>query len=94
MKSAVDEISEPKEPVPFKLCDGRCDLKFLCRNNFVGGFSSMFSGGYVNCDIYYWNKMRNLSFGYNGWTISNDVLELVHTNVNGPHNIDWSHGEK
>lgn len=70
------------------------DLKFLCGNNLVEGLPSMLSGEYINCDICYRNKMRNLSFGHNVQTRSNDVLELVHTDVNEPHNTVGSHGEK
>lgn len=44
--------------------------------------------------ICYWNKIRNLSFDCNGQTRSNDVLELVHTDVNGLHNMVGGHGER
>ena len=60
------------------------DLRNLCNEHMVDGLPNYMSSEFIECDICKRNKIRNLSFG-EGRSRASDVLEIVHTDVNGPH---------
>ena len=69
------------------------DLKYLCENQLLHGIPKNIENEYLNCEISLENKMSNLRFK-NDRTRANDILQIVHTDVNGPITLTGYEGEK
>lgn len=69
------------------------DLRYLCKDHMVDGLTQHMSSEFVECDICQRNKMRNLCYG-DGRSRAKGILNIVHTNVNGPHKTSGYKGEE
>lgn len=58
-------------------------LKEMCRYNLLNGLPEKLDENYVQCEICLINKMTNLPFE-NNRRRATELLEIVHTDVNGP----------
>ncbi|KAJ8706101.1 hypothetical protein PYW07_010878 [Mythimna separata] len=68
-------------------------LDIMCKNQLLEGIPKEIESEYMKCAICIENKMHNLSFK-NNRRRAEDILEIVHTDVNGPHNTTGYGGEK
>lgn len=68
-------------------------LNTLCRSNLLEGLPEELVGEYMKCKICIENKMHNLPFE-NNRNKSKKILEIVHTDLNGPHATTGCNGEK
>ena len=59
-------------------------LNTMCKENYIDGIPKSLENIYLKCGTCIRNKMHNLPFK-NDRSRARDVLELVHTDVNGPH---------
>lgn len=58
-------------------------LKEMCRHKLLTGLPDRLNGNYIQCEICLQNKMTNLPFE-NNRRRATEILEIVHTDVNGP----------
>lgn len=91
-------ISESKLTVKEKLHRtlGHVNFKYLeilCKEQLLEGIPKEIETEYMKCAICIENKMHNLPFK-NNRRRAEDILEIVHTDVNGPHNTKGYGGEK
>lgn len=66
---------------------GHVNFKYLenmCKNKLVDGMPEKLEPVFLKCGTCIQNKMHNLPFE-NNRTKANDILEIVHTDLNGPH---------
>jgi len=68
-------------------------LNILCENELLNGVPKELESEYIKCAIYIKNKMRNLSFK-NNRRKAKEILEIVHSDLNGPHIITGNCDEK
>ena len=75
---------------------GHVNFKYLdamCKGKLVEGLPSELESEYLKCGTCIQNKMRNLPFE-NRRNRANDLLDIVHTDLNGPHSTTGINGEK
>jgi len=75
------------EHVNFKYLDK------MCKDKLVEGLPSKLESEFLKCGICIQNKMQNLIFG-NQRERANDLLDIIYTDVNSPHNTTGNNGEK
>ena len=64
-------------------------LNKMCKENLVGGLPKSLENVYLKCGTCIQNKMHNLPFE-NNRSRAKEILEIVHTDVNGPrHNTGY-----
>lgn len=68
-------------------------LDKLCKSNVVENLPEKLEINFMKCSVCIENKMHNLPF-QNNRRKANDILEIIHTDLNGPHNTVGSSGEK
>jgi len=68
-------------------------LNKMCKNNLLDGIPEDLGTEYLKCAICIQNKMHNMPFE-NKRTKATDILEIIHTDVNGPHMTTGYKGEK
>ena len=68
-------------------------LDTMRRDKLVDGLPENFEPVYLKCGTCIQNKMRNLPFR-NDRSRASEILELVHTDLNGPHNTTGFDGSK
>lgn len=68
-------------------------LNTLCKNQLLDGIPSEIDSEYMKCKVCIENKMRNLPFE-NNRSRAKEILEIVHTDLNGPHRNLGMNGEK
>ena len=68
-------------------------LNKLRKDKLVEGIPTKLSEEFVKCAICIESKMTNVPFK-NNRTRANDILEIVHTDLNGPHATTGNNGEK
>lgn len=68
-------------------------LNILCKNQLLDGIPSEIDSEYMKCKVCIENKMRNLPFE-NNRSRAKEILEIVHTDLNGPHRNIGMNGEK
>ncbi|CAB3248534.1 unnamed protein product [Arctia plantaginis] len=69
------------------------NLKIMCRNESLDGLPKRIENEYLKCATCIQNKMHNLPF-QNNRRKAEEILEIVHTDVNGPHQTTGYNGEK
>ncbi|KAF2890836.1 hypothetical protein ILUMI_15337, partial [Ignelater luminosus] len=69
------------------------DLKHLCQLQLAEGLPYKIENDFLKCEICLQNKMTNLKFK-NNRTRANDILEIIHTDVNGPISPTGYKGER
>lgn len=67
-------------------------LSIICQNNLVEGIPEKLENDFLKCATCVENKMANVSFKNNRHK-ANDLLEIIHTDLNGPHTTGYG-GEK
>ena len=67
-------------------------LNTMCKNHVVDGLPNEIESDYFKCATCIENKMHNISFE-NKRKRARDILEIVHTDLNGPYSEDYK-GEK
>ena len=67
-------------------------LNSMCKNNTLEGLHREIESDYYKCATCIENKMHNISFD-NNRKRAKDILEIVHTDLNGPHNTVGYKGE-
>jgi len=65
----------------------------MCRDKAVEGLPSKLESEFLKCGTCVQNKMHNLKFE-NQRERANDLLDIIHTDLNGPHNTTGNNGEK
>ena len=68
-------------------------LNTMCKNHVSQGLPSEIETDYYKCATCVENKMHNIPFD-NNRKRAKDILEIVHTDLNGPHNTVGYRGEK
>ena len=68
-------------------------LNTMCKENLVEGMPENFEPIHLKCGTCIQNKMHNLSF-QNNRSKAHEILDLVHTDVNGPHTNTGFDGSK
>lgn len=68
-------------------------LDIMCKEKLLEGLPEELESDYLICAICIQNKMHNLPF-QNNRRRAEDILEIVHTDLNGPHRTAGCHGEK
>lgn len=68
-------------------------LDMMSRDKIVDGLPENFESVYLKCGTCIQNKMKNLPFK-NDRSRASEILELVHTDLNGPHNTTGFDGSK
>jgi hypothetical protein len=68
-------------------------LNTLCKNKLLDGIPEELESEYMKCKICIENKMNNRPFENNRSKAQN-ILEIVHTDLNGPHGTTGLNGEK
>lgn len=68
-------------------------LDILCKNELLEGIPKEIETEYMKCQICIENKMHNLPFNNNRRRAEN-ILDIVHTDLNGPHRTTGYTGEK
>ncbi|KAF2887744.1 hypothetical protein ILUMI_18431 [Ignelater luminosus] len=69
------------------------DLKHLCQLQLAEGLPYKIENVFLKCEICLQNKMTNLKFK-NNRSGANDILEIIHTDVNGPISPTGYKGER
>lgn len=69
------------------------DLKHICESQLLNGVPKEVEDFFLKCEICLTSKMTNLKFK-NERSRANDLLEIVHTDVNGPITQTGINGEK
>lgn len=75
---------------------GHVNFKYLekmCKDRLVEGMPNELEHTYLKCGTCFQNKMHNLKFE-NDRHKANDILETVHTDLNGPHSTVGYDGSK
>jgi len=67
-------------------------LDMMCKDKLVEGLPSELESEFLKCGTCIQNKMHNLPFE-NQRNRANDLLDIVHTDLNGPHNTTGNNGE-
>jgi len=65
----------------------------MCKNKLIEGLPSKLESEFLKCGTCIQNKMHNLKFE-NQRERANDLLDIIHTDLNGPHNTTENNGEK
>ena len=68
-------------------------LNLLCKDNLLEGGPQCLESPFMKCSICIHSKMSNLPFK-NNRAKAKEILEIVHTDVNGPHKTTAYSGEK
>jgi len=68
-------------------------LDHMCKKQLADGLPNELESIYLKCGTCLKNKMHNLPFK-NNRTRANDILELVHSDLNGPHKTTGFDGSK
>ena len=68
-------------------------LNTLCKNQLLNGLPTELESEFMKCKICIENKMHNLPFK-NNRTRAREILQIVHTDLNGPHATTGYCGEK
>ena len=68
-------------------------LDVMCKNKLLNGVPEKLESEYMKCAICIENKMHNLPFK-NNRSKAQEILEIVHTDLNGPHRTIGNCGEK
>jgi len=74
---------------------GHVNFKYLdtmCKDSLVEGLPSELESEFLKCGTCIQNKMHNLPFE-NQRNRANDLLHIVHTDLNGPHSTAGNNGE-
>lgn len=77
-------------------CLGHVNFNYLnkiVKNKMLDGLPDKIENIYLKCANCIQSKMHNLSFG-TGQTKAKELLEIIHTDLNGPHTITGYGGEK
>lgn len=69
------------------------NLKTMCKEELLEGIPKEIEEEYMKCAICIENKMHNLPFK-NNRRKAEGILEIVHTDLNGPHRTPGNQGEK
>lgn len=75
---------------------GHVNFKYLdtiCKEKLVEGIPNELESEFLKCGTCIQNKMHNLPFE-NQRKGAKDLLEIVHTDLNGPHSTTENNGEK
>lgn len=68
-------------------------LDIMCKENLLVGLPDHLEDEYLKCGTCIKNKMHNLTFN-NNRKRATDLLEIIHADLNGPHNTTGFNGEK
>ncbi|CAG4974137.1 unnamed protein product [Colias eurytheme] len=68
-------------------------LELMCKNESLDGLPKEIENEYLKCAICIENKMHNLPF-HNNRRKAEEILDIVHTDLNGPHQTTGYNGEK
>lgn len=68
-------------------------LDTMCKGKLVEGIPNELELGFLKCGTCIQNKMHNLPFENQRYR-AKDLLEIVHTDLNGPHGTTGNNGEK
>ena len=68
-------------------------LNTMCKNHVLQGLPNEIETDYYKCATCIENKMHNIPFD-NNRNRAKDILEIVHTDLNGPHNTVCYRGKK
>jgi hypothetical protein len=68
-------------------------LNIMCKEELLDGLPKQLETEYLKCKICLENKMHNLPFK-NDRRGAQEILEIVHSDVNGPHRTTGNNGEK
>lgn len=60
------------------------NLEIMCKNEALDGLPKKIESEYLKCATCIQNKMHNLLF-HNNRTRAEDILQIVHIDLNGPH---------
>ncbi|KAF2902477.1 hypothetical protein ILUMI_03710, partial [Ignelater luminosus] len=69
------------------------NLEKMCKNEVLDGLPKEIESEYLKCATCIENKMHNLPF-HNNRRRAENILEIVHTDLNGPHQTTGYEGEK
>ncbi|CAK1597951.1 unnamed protein product [Parnassius mnemosyne] len=69
------------------------NLESMCKNELLEGLPKDIEYEYLKCAICIENKMHNLPF-HNNRRKAEEILEIVHTDLNGPHQTTGYNKEK
>jgi len=75
---------------------GHVNFKYLdtmCKDKLVEGLPSKLEWEFIKCGTLIQSKMHNLKFEYQRKR-ANDLLDIIHTDLNGPNNTAKNNGEK
>lgn len=70
------------------------NVRKLCENNLCIGLPKQIENDYFQCEICIQNKMSNLPFNSVNKNKTTDLLQIIHSDVNGPLNPIGFGGEK
>lgn len=68
-------------------------LSILCKDQILDGIPKEIESEYMKCRVCIENKMHNVPFENNRYR-AREILEIVHTDLNGPHTTEGLNGEK
>ena len=68
-------------------------LNSLCKNQLLDGVPESIESEFMKCKTCIENKMHNLPFE-NNRNKAKEILEIIHTDLNGPHPTVGMHGGK
>lgn len=68
-------------------------LNTMCKNEMLVGLPNELESEYMKCKTCIENKMHNLPFK-NDRSRAKEILEIVHTDLNGPHGTTGCRGER
>lgn len=69
------------------------NLEIMCKNKSLDGLPEEIESKFLKCATCIENKMHNLPF-QNNRRKAEDILQIVHTDLNGPHQTTGNRGEK
>ena len=95
-EASVGNTEKMTEKEKFHRMLGHVSFQYLdtmSRDKLVDGSPENFEPVYLKCGTSIQNKMRNLPFR-NDRSRASEILELVHTDLNGPHNTTGFDGSK
>jgi len=68
-------------------------LETMCKDKLGESLQSKLESEFLKCGTFIQNKMHNLKFE-NQRERANDLLDIIHTDLNGPHNMTGNNDEK
>ena len=95
-ETSVNNIEKMTQKEKFHRILGHVNFNYLntmCKEKLVEGMPENFENVILKCGTCIQNKMHNLPF-QNKCSGANGILDLVHTDLNGPHRNDGYDGSK